>query len=234
MRPRLVASVLMLMITLIPGLPVQAQQKPFTQDQVQGMVRDGLGDETGAKAIEQLGVDFAPTDDFLQSLEAAGANDAFLAALCAAKHAETANAKKPINQIQVFALLAGQVPSHRVAMLVQERGIDFEPTDDYLQEVRLAGGEDELVSALKSAKVTKPMTINPTAQAQQTEVRRHVARGVHLLQARRIAEAEAEFRAAIRLNPGNAELHAVRGEALEQKGDLAGAITECRTARSPP
>jgi len=28
--------------------------------------------------------------------------------------------------VQVFALLAGQVPSHRVTMLVQERGIDFE------------------------------------------------------------------------------------------------------------
>ncbi len=44
-----------------------------------------------------------------------------------------------MNQVQVFALLVGQVPSHRVTMLVQERGIDFEPTDDYLQEVRLAG-----------------------------------------------------------------------------------------------
>jgi hypothetical protein len=53
--------------------------------------------------------------------------------------------------VQVFALLVGQVPSHRVTMLVEERGIDFEPTDDYLQEVRLAGGEDELISALKSA-----------------------------------------------------------------------------------
>ena len=49
MRPRHVASVLMLMIILIPGLPVQAQQTPFTQNQVQGMVRDGLGDESGAK-----------------------------------------------------------------------------------------------------------------------------------------------------------------------------------------
>ena len=28
-------------------------------------------------------------------------------------------------------------------MLVRERGIDFEPTVDYVQEVRLAGGEDE-------------------------------------------------------------------------------------------
>ena len=56
---------------------------------------------------------------------------------------EPANAKKPINQIQIFALLAGQVPSPRVAMLVQERGIDFEPDDEYLREARLAGGEDE-------------------------------------------------------------------------------------------
>ena len=44
--------------------------------------------------------------------------------------ARPASAKKPLNQVQVFALLAGQVPSHRVTMLVQERGIDFEPTDD--------------------------------------------------------------------------------------------------------
>src|SRR5208337_4546580 len=59
-----------------------------------------------------------------------------LKALRAAKPPEPASAKKPLNQVQVFALLVGQVPSHRVTMLVQERGIDFDPTDDYLQEVR--------------------------------------------------------------------------------------------------
>jgi hypothetical protein len=63
-------------------------------------------------------------------------------------------------------------------MLVQERGIDFEPTDDYLQEVRLAGGEDELITALKSPKVTKPAIVDPAAQARQAEIRQHVARGV--------------------------------------------------------
>jgi len=49
------------------------------------MVRDGLGDETGAKAIQQRGIDFAPTEDFLQSLISVGANEAFLAALRAAE-----------------------------------------------------------------------------------------------------------------------------------------------------
>jgi hypothetical protein len=45
------------------------------------MVRAGLGDETGAKALEQRGINFAPTEDFIQSLKAAGASDAFIGAL---------------------------------------------------------------------------------------------------------------------------------------------------------
>ena len=137
------------------ALPAQAQQKPFTQEQVSNIVRDGFGDESGAKLIEQRGIDFAPSEDFIQTLKAAGASEAFLAAVRAAKPPEPANAKKPLNQVQVFALLAGQVPSHRVSMLVQERGIDFEPTNGYPQEIRLAGGEGELIAAPKSAKVTK-------------------------------------------------------------------------------
>ncbi len=216
MRHRPVVALSMLVIATILALPARAQQKPFTQDQVQGMVRDGLGDETGAKAIEQRGIDFAPTEDFLHSLKAGGASEAFLQALRAAKRPgpTSGGTKKPLDQVQVITLLAGQVTSHRVAMLVQERGIDFEPTDDYLREVRLAGGEDELISALKSAKVTKPATVDPAAQARQREVRQHVARGAEYLRKGRLADAQTEYRAAIRLDPQNADLH----------GDLARAL----------
>jgi len=121
----------------MPALPPWAQQKPFTQEQVSNMVRDGFGDESGAKLIEQRGIDFAPAEDFLQTLKAAGASEAFLQALRAAKPPQPASAKKPLNQVQVFALLVGQVPSHRVAILVKEPGIDFDVKDDYL-----AGGAD--------------------------------------------------------------------------------------------
>ncbi|HMD85133.1 MAG TPA: hypothetical protein VKO18_10590 [Terriglobia bacterium] len=38
------------------------------------MVRDGFGDEAGAKLIEQHGIDFTPAEDFLQTLKAAGAS----------------------------------------------------------------------------------------------------------------------------------------------------------------
>jgi hypothetical protein len=62
----------------MPALPPQAQQKPFTQEQVSNMVRAGFGDESGAKLIEQRGIDFAPSEDFYQTLKAAGASEAFL------------------------------------------------------------------------------------------------------------------------------------------------------------
>jgi hypothetical protein len=109
----------MLVIATILALPAGAQQKPFTQEQVQGMVRDGLGDETGAKAIEQRGIDFVPTEDFLQSLKAAGANEAFLQALRAAKRPQPTGGatKKPLDQVQVITLLAGQVPILRGFMV---------------------------------------------------------------------------------------------------------------------
>jgi hypothetical protein len=82
---------------MILTLPLGAQQKPFSREQVSNMVRDGFGDESGAKLIEQRGIDFAPSEDFIQTLKAAGASETFLEALCAAKPPEPANAKKAIN-----------------------------------------------------------------------------------------------------------------------------------------
>jgi len=57
---------------LSPAPPAARPAKPFTREQVVSMVRDGFGDESGAKLIEQRGIDFAPSEDFLQTLKAAG------------------------------------------------------------------------------------------------------------------------------------------------------------------
>jgi tetratricopeptide (TPR) repeat protein len=207
----------MLAMGLVFALPAWAQQKPFTRDQVQGLVRDGLGDELGAKLIEQRGIDFAPAEDFLQGLKAAGASEAFLKALRAAKHPEPASAKKPLNQVQIFALLAGQVTSPRVAMLVKQRGIDFEPQQDYLDEVRLGGGDDDSITALKSAKVTKPATVDPAAEARLGELRQHVARGAEFARKRLYAEAEQEYRAALLLHSQDADVYVCLAYVLDKQ-----------------
>jgi tetratricopeptide (TPR) repeat protein len=227
---RPVVPILMLIIAMILTLPTRSQQKPFTQEQVSNMVRAGLGDDSRAKLIEQRGIDFAPAEGFLQSLKAAGASEAFLKALRARRPPEPASAKKPLNQVQVFALLAGQIPSHRVAMLVRERGVDFTPSNEYLREVRLGGGEDELISALESAKVKKPATVDPAAEARQADVRQHAARGVELAKKGQYAGAEQEFRAALLFDPHNADLYDSLANVLGQQQKWDDAESAAREA----
>jgi len=49
---------------------ISSPAKPFTQEQVVSMVRAGLGNDSGAKLIEQRGIDFAPPEDVVQNLKA--------------------------------------------------------------------------------------------------------------------------------------------------------------------
>ncbi len=208
MKQTLVVVSVLLAAALTGNLGLRGQERPLTQAQVQGMVRSGLGDESGAKLIAQRGIDFVPSQDFLESLKTAGASQAFLQALRAAKPPQsTASSKEPLNQVQIFALLTGQVPSHRVAMLVRERGINFKPTDEYLEEVRLAGGDGELITALKTAPITKLPGTDPTLDARQAEIRDHVARGVQFANKGQYAEAEQEYTAALKLDPENDSLY---------------------------
>ena len=85
-------------------------------------------------------------------------------------------------------------------------------------------------SALKGAKVTKPVSVDPVAQARQAEVRQHLARAGESYRAKRYADAEAELRAAVRLAPEDAELHDALGAVLGEEGDWDGEITEEREA----
>jgi tetratricopeptide (TPR) repeat protein len=232
MRHRPLGLILLAILALVLAVPAGAQQKPFTKEQIQGLVRDGIGDAMGARLVSQRGLDFAPTEDFLQSLKSAGASEAFLQALRAAKPpAPEANAAtQPLTQVQVLSLVAGEVPNHRVAMLVQDRGIDFDPTSVFIGEVRLAGGDDELIAALKNAKVIRPEGVDPTVQAHQSEVRQHTARGAQLLKTKQYPQAEAEYRAALALDPQNSDLHNSLAFTLGREGNWDGQITEEREA----
>ena len=84
-------------------------------------------------------------------------------------------------------------------MLVDERGIEFVPTSDYLDTLRAAGAEDVLITALRNGKVIKPQFIEAGAEARQAEVQQHVTRGLQFRRAGKLAEAESEYRAAVGL-----------------------------------
>jgi hypothetical protein len=52
---------------------------------------------------------------------------------------------------QILELLKGAVPSPRVAQLVKDRGIEFTPSEDDLNEIRQAGGDDPLIAVIRKA-----------------------------------------------------------------------------------
>jgi tetratricopeptide (TPR) repeat protein len=148
--------------------------------------------------------------------------------------------QKPLSRAQIIALLAGDVPSSRVAMLVQERGIDFTPNDAFLGQIQKGGGEDDLVTALKSAHVTKAANTTPPSaarasqakleEAKQEELARHAAQGAEYFQDHHFAEAETEYRAAIKLDPQNSDLHMALARALNSQKKTEEGMREAHLA----
>ena len=56
-----------------------------------------------------------------------------------------------LDKVQVLSLLLGDVQNSRVASLVVERGITFEPTDRYLQLLKKVGADEGVITAVRVA-----------------------------------------------------------------------------------
>lgn len=73
----------------------------------------------------------------------------FLSSICMAQTVSTKG--ESLDKVQVLALLAGDVPNSRVASLVVERGITFEPTDRYIQLLQRVGADEGVITAVRIA-----------------------------------------------------------------------------------
>ena len=58
---------------------------------------------------------------------------------------------KAFNKAGILDLLNNFVPSSRVADLVKQYGLRFNPSEADFQDIRDAGGKDELIAALREA-----------------------------------------------------------------------------------
>ena len=135
--------------------------KPLGKGQIMELVKAGMEGVELAKKIGELGIDFEPTDDYLQALHQAGAEEGVIRALRAAR-------PKPLTREQVLQLVAGHVPSQRAVMLVIQHGIDFPIDDDYLQTLRVAGADDAVIAAVReaSAAVTAELMVTTSLNAE--------------------------------------------------------------------
>jgi hypothetical protein len=58
---------------------------------------------------------------------------------------------RALDKAAVISLLQGGVPASRVVEIVKERSVKFTPTADDLNDIRSAGGGDELIQAIQEA-----------------------------------------------------------------------------------
>jgi len=121
-----------------------------------------------------------------------------------------------LDKIQLLCLKAGGVHDAELIRMLQQRGVDFAPTDDYVRDLSSAGTADDVIKALRSARIHKKAASQSEPQA-LPELYSHLLRAAVLAQKQRLSiraphpndgrDAEKEYRAAIKLSPQNASIH---------------------------
>jgi TonB family protein len=140
---------------------------------------------------------------------------------------------RPLTQVELIALLATGTSSERIAKLVGVRGIDFIPDAGFLKSLQDDRAGDELLTAVKSAKVRQEeaSATDPEKAAKDSAALAHLHRAAqsNLFYLDR-SEAELEFREAVTADPENPFVHLAWGEGLSRTGKFDAAISEFRIA----
>jgi protein TonB len=126
----------------------QNVRPPLSKDEVLDLLTSSTPSKVIVDTIQKYSIAFDPTDAVLEEFRKSGADKAVLAALRQAWHSDI---PKPLSATEIRMLLTGDAPSENISRLALERGIDFQPTETYLREIRSEGAKDVLVETLRSA-----------------------------------------------------------------------------------
>jgi len=130
---------------------------------------------------------------------------------------------KPLTRAQLMGLVAGGVPSKRVAALVAEHGIAFRPTPEFLTDLKSAGASDELLSALGTARSS---AISSEGAAHKSASAPPAGRSAPPDQLRQLQEAEQQYRTAEVARPQDPSVHFALGRVLAQEGKWSEAAAQ--------
>ena len=142
--------------------------------------------------------------------------------------AQTASAPKPLTKVNIEQLLKNDVPSERLADLVNRDGIDFEPTDAFLATLRKEGAKDVLINALGAAKRVGQRSLRSPETAAQ--VKEHLNRAEQSVINGDHEDVISEGRQAVQIDSRNSEAHATLAVGYLLKGDYETALSECHEA----
>lgn len=136
-----------LALVLLAGATLALAQKPLTKAEVDDLVLTKSDSQRVAKVLQERGVDFQPSETYLESLRSKGVKPEVLDAL------QTA-APDPLSKSAIVRLLKNGTSDRALAAAVQRRGLSFRPSDDDLDDIRIAGGGDLLDGQLQKTRQT--------------------------------------------------------------------------------
>jgi len=144
----------------------QDDRAPMSKDEVMDLLISSTPRKIIVSTIERNGIAFRPTAPILEEFRKAGADQAVLAALRAAWHEEI---PKPLGDKEIRIMLAEGVPSQSIAGKIQERGIDFQPTQEYREALRSEGAQDVLMDTLRTM-APRPFSLEEIIQQLRASV----------------------------------------------------------------
>jgi TonB family protein len=125
-------------------------QKPMTAAQVEQLVEAGVDNARIAQAVEDRGIDFFPTEQFISTLRSKGAKQPLIDAL-------QASMPPCLSKAEILRMVAQGNHKSEIPKLVGERGVSFNPTAEDLDTLRIAGADQELLEAVRNA----PLYVSP-------------------------------------------------------------------------
>jgi PEGA domain-containing protein len=147
-------SALTLMSLFVGSLGAEIDEKPLTLKQVEDLVDAKVDGARVAEAIRSRGVHFLASDACLGFFLGLGANDEVEAALRSAGQA-------PFSKEELLREIAHQPTGQSLAGSVRTRGINFHPTAEDLDTLKVAGADAGLIESIRSSTIRSEEQFEP-------------------------------------------------------------------------
>jgi hypothetical protein len=148
--PTLASTILAFAISV--GCP--GAQEPLSKSQLQQLVNAGLESDKLVTVVEQRGIDFDPTGEFIASIRQRGDQLPLVKMLC---KLALENGDEPFDRTLLSEEVMAGTDNGLLVEGVFKRGISFQPTKGYLDTLESAGATEALLKAIRDAN-PKPLT----------------------------------------------------------------------------
>jgi superkiller protein 3 len=142
---------------------------------------------------------------------------------------------QPVNSVQLMAWLTAGVPSSRLVLIVEERGIASVPSKAEIRQLKAAGADVALVRRLTKSNLKPSAAGRSSPGIRPLEIPAMLVQASADARAQRFHQAELALRQTLSSDPQNASLHFVLGAMLRQQGRFDDAFDEItRSAQLMP